>query len=618
MLGLLLASLVSGLAIGSPAAAKDKVVFHVGMLGEGVDSLNPFLGFQAPSYEMWGLTYDYLTGYTMKDMSPAPGLATKWTTSPDGKTWTFTVRSGVKFSDGVPLTAHDVAFTYDRILKKGSVEGTNWLSYLNGVTKVTAPNDATVVLTLKQPVATLPLLPIPIVPEHIWKNVSEKEVKTYKAEPTNGKPVVGSGPFRLVQGTADGSTFRFEANPDYWGGTPHIDEIDFQFYKNDDSAVQALIKGEIDFVEGITALEVKSLQSQSGITAHNGNSPGFDEIAFNTGSVSAAKGGHPIGNPNPAVLDPKFRHALGYALNLPQLIQKVYQGAGLPGTTIVPPVYDKYHWDPPSDQKFTYDLAKAGALLDAAGYTKGSDGQRTLPNGKPIGTLRLAARSDSPTSLNTMDYFKQWLSDLGIKSQVSTYSSSQLTDEIYQGNFDAFQWGWYVEPDPDSMLSYMTCAQRQGSSDSFYCNKQYDKLYQQQHIATDETQRTAEIKKMQEILYQDSPYLVTAYSSVGEAVRSDRFACLVPQPNPGGIWIEQYGVYNYIHMKPAADAGTCDAATSTAGDTLTGAVQATTGGSSSSSASTGFLIGAGVVILVLLVGGGVIAMRRRATAGDRE
>ena len=86
------------------------------MLGEGVDSLNPFLGFQAPSYEMWGLTYDYLTGYTMKDMSPAPGLATKWTTSSDGKTWTFTVRSGVKFSDGVPLTAKDVAYTYNRIL----------------------------------------------------------------------------------------------------------------------------------------------------------------------------------------------------------------------------------------------------------------------------------------------------------------------------------------------------------------------------------------------------------------------------------------------------------------------------------------------------------------------
>ena len=143
---------------------------------------------------------------------------------------------------------------------------------------------------------------------------------------------------------------------------------------------------------------------------------------------------------------------------------------------------------------------------------------------------------------------------------MSTYSSSQLTDEIYKGNFDAFQWGWYVEPDPDSMLSYMTCGQRQHSSDSFYCNKEYDKLYNAAARSTDHAQRVEQIKKMQEIVYRDAPYLVTAYSSIGEAVRSDRFACLVAQPNPGGIWLEQYGVYNYIHMKPAAEASTCDAA----------------------------------------------------------
>jgi peptide/nickel transport system substrate-binding protein len=608
-LGLLLGSLLPGLAIGSPAHSKDKVVFHVAMLGEGVDSLNPFLGFQAPSYEMWGLTYDYLTGYSMKDMSPEPDLATKWTTSSDGKTWTFTVRSGVKFSDGVPLTAADVAYTYNRVLH-GTAESTNWISYLNGVSSVTAPNATTLVMKLKKPSATLPLLPIPIVPEHVWKHVSESQIKSYGAEPQGGKPVVGSGPFRLVQGTADGQTFKFEANPDYWGGAPHIDEVIFQFYKNDDSAVQALIKGEADFVEGITALEVKSLQGKPGIDAHNGNSPGFDEIAFNSGSVDLK--GKPIGNPNPAVLDPKFRHALGYALNLPQLIQKVYQGAGLPGTTIVPPNYTEYHWEPPADQKYTFDLDKAGQLLDEAGYTMGSDGKRTLPDGKPIGTLRLAARSDSPTSLHTMDYFKQWLSDLGIDSEVSTYSSSQLTDEIYKGNFDAFQWGWYVEPDPDSMLSYMTCAQRQHSSDSFYCNKQYDKLYDEQHVSTNHAQRVAEIKQMQEIIYRDAPYLVTAYSAIGEAVRSDRFACLVTQPNPGGIWLEQYGVYNYIHMKPASEASNCDAAPG-----LTGAVKASASTDSSSSTAP-FLIVVGALVVVGLVGGGFVLMRRRATVGDRE
>jgi peptide/nickel transport system substrate-binding protein len=608
-LGFLLASLLPGLALGSPAQGKDKVVFHVAMLGEGVDSLNPFLGFQAPSYEMWGLTYDYLTGYSMKDMSPEPGLATKWTTSDDGKTWTFTVRSGVTFSDGVPLTAADVAYTFNRVLH-GTAESTNWISYLKGVSSVTAPDDTTVVMKLKRPSATLPLLPIPIVPQHIWKNVSEKDVKSYGAEPQGGKPVVGSGPFRLVQGTADGQTFKFEANPDYWGGAPHIDGVIFQFYKNDDSAVQALVKGEADLVEGITALEVKSLQSKPGIQAQNGNAPGFDEIAFNAGSVDVK--GQPIGNPNPAVQDPKFRHALGYALNLPQLISKVYQGAGLPGTTLVPPNYSTYHWEPPADQKYTYDPEKAGQLLDQAGYKLGSDGKRTLPNGKPIGTLRLAARSDSPTSLHTMDFFKQWLSDLGIDSQVSTYSSSQLTDQIYKGNFDAFQWGWFVEPDPDSMLSYMTCAQRQHSSDSFYCNKKYDRLYESQHVSTNQSQRVDQVKQMQQILYRDAPYLVTAYSTVGEAVRSDRFACLVTQPNPGGIWLEQYGVYNYIHMKPAADAGTCDPAPG-----LTGAVKASASTEGSSSAGP-FLAVAAAVVVLGLIGGGAVMMRRRRTVEERE
>ena len=183
------------------------------MLGEGVDSLNPFLGFQAPSYEMWGLTYDYLTGYSMKDMSPAPGLATKWTTSADGKTWTFTVRSGVKFSDGVPLTAADVAYTFNRVLH-GTVESTNWISYLKGVTSVTAPNATTLVLKLKKPSATLPLLPIPIVPEHIWKNVSEKDIKSYMAEPTRAASR-SSAPARSgwCRAPRDGPTFKFEANP---------------------------------------------------------------------------------------------------------------------------------------------------------------------------------------------------------------------------------------------------------------------------------------------------------------------------------------------------------------------------------------------------------------------
>ena len=127
--------------------------------------------------------------------------------------------------------------------------------------------------------------------------------------------MVGSGPFRLVEGTAGGSTYRFEANPDYWGGAPHIDEVVFRVFKADDPAAQALIKGEVDFVENLPAVQIDALKDKPGITALNGDSPGFEEIAFNTGAVDTETG-KPIGDGKPALKDPAFRHALGYAHRL--------------------------------------------------------------------------------------------------------------------------------------------------------------------------------------------------------------------------------------------------------------------------------------------------------------
>jgi peptide/nickel transport system substrate-binding protein len=608
-LALLAGFLLLPLAAAQPATAAKKSTFTVAFTGD-VDSLNPFLGVEATSYEMWALTYDYLVNYSMKDMSPRPGLAKSWKTSDDGKTWTFKVRDGISWSDGKPLTAADVAYTYNRVLH-GAIEGTNWSTYLNNVTKVTAPDPTTVVLTLSQPNAVLPLLPIPIVPQHIWKNVSEKQMKSYPAEPSSGKPVVGSGPFRLVAGTAGGSTFRFERNPGYWGGKPHVNEVDFRVYKSKDPAVQALIKGEVDFVEDINALQVRALQGRSGITAHNGVSPLFEEIGFNTGAVDT-KTGKPIGDGNKAVQDPKFRHALGYALDLKRIVRSAYQGAAEQGSTIIPSAYGNYHWEPPAGEKFTFDLAKAGKLLDEAGYKKGSDGLRTMPDGKPIGDLRLYARSDSKPSIDTMDFFKEWLSDLGISAKVTAMDTSKLGDVILSGDYDAFQWDWYVEPDPDSILSDMTCDQRGGSSDSWYCDKTYDARYTQQNGEMDHAKRVAIVKKMQQQLYEDSPYLVTAYTTTGEAVRSDRFACFQPQPDPGGVWLVQYGAHNYTSLRPAAQAGNCDGVTSALG------ASASSSSTSQGGSSTWLLVAGGVLVVVLVAGGAVLALRRRTTAGERE
>ncbi|MGH3331218.1 MAG: ABC transporter substrate-binding protein [Nocardioidaceae bacterium] len=576
----------------SPSADDEKVTFTVGLATQP-DSLNPFLGILGESYEMWALMYDQMITYKAEDMSPQPGLAESWDTSDDGLTWTFHIREGVTWSDGQPLTAADIAFTYNRILD-GGPEAATWSSYLASVDKVTAPDDKTVVLELSEPNAVLPLLPMPIVPEHVWSKLSEKEVKSYANEPPN---VVGSGPFRIVEGKAGASVLRFEANPDYWQGAPNVDEVVFRIFQAEDPGVQALKKGEIDFMEEITATSVNALQGEDGITAQNGDSPSFDQLAFNTGSVDTETE-EPIGNPNPAVLDPKFRYALGFAIDREAIKERVYDDAGITATTIVPPAYPDYHWEPPADVAQTFDLEKAGQLLDEAGYKKGSDGKRTMPNGDPIGTLQMYGRSDSDgnTSLDVLQYVKEWFDELGIDSEVKAVESDNLTNIILEGNFDIFEWGWYVEPDPDSILSYFTCGQRGSWSDSWYCNDEYDQLYQEQHSETDQAARSDIVRRMQEIVYMDAPYLVTMYSTIGEAWRSDRFEGFVPQPK-GGVMLQQYGAANYLNVKPVAGS-TSD------GDNLNGAL-------------VGAAVAGGVALAAVA---GMLLFRRRdkATAEDRE
>jgi peptide/nickel transport system substrate-binding protein len=183
---------------------------------------------------------------------------------------------------------------------------------------------------------------------------------------------------------------------------------------------------------------------------------------------------------------------------------------------------------------------------------------------------------------------------------------------ILEGNFDAFHWGWFVEPDPDAILSVFLCEARGGSSDSWYCNEEYDALYASQNAEVDDAKRIETIKQMQEMIFRDSPYLVTAYTKYGQALRTDRFACFQPQPDPGGVLLVQYGAFNYTLLRPADEAGDCDGIESAVG------ASSSSSGDDDEGVGNAFLIGAGVVAVLLLVGGAVFVMRRRSTADARE
>ena len=137
-------------------------------------------------------------------------------------------------------------------------------------------------------------------------------------------------------------------------------------------------------------------------------------------------------------------------------------------------------------------------------------------------------------------------------------------------------------------------------------------MYQQQNGATDQAALEDIVRKMQQKLYRDSPYIVTVYPLTGEAVRSDRFACFQPQPDPGGVWLVQYGGHNYSELRPTAEAGDCDGVASA----LKPAVSSS--GSDDGGSSNAPLIVGGIALVALVAGGVLLVMRRRTTVSERE
>lgn len=192
------------------------------------------------------------------------------------------------------------------------------------------------------------------------------------------------------------------------------------------------------------------------------------------------------------------------------MVDKILDGYGMPGSTIIPPLYTTLHIDPGTQ---SYDPALANQILDEAGYPMGPDGIRIGPDGKPM-NYRLFIRSDSDSSVKAGEYFKSYLAAVGIKADIKPVDENALFEIIGRGDFDMFEWGWVVEPDPDYQLSTFTCGKRSYKdggeiyadlSDSFYCNPKFDALYDAQSSETDLAKRAEIVKQMQQMLYEDVP-----------------------------------------------------------------------------------------------------------------
>ena len=514
-----------------------------------------------------------------------------WSDSSDGLTRTFKIRHNAKWSDGVPLTAKDVAFTYNYIVDNPDYTS-NLTAYSNLITKATALDDYTVQFQCSKPKPDMTRHWIPILPEHIWSKIPPKSLKGYM----NNPPYVGSGPFKMVEWKKNNYE-HFVANPTWWGPKPAITDLYFTYYTNGDTMLQDVKAGTVDAAMNLVPTQIKQLQSDPNVKARAVATDAFDELAFNCYT------GPSLGNP--VLKDVKFRQALNYAIDKQKMVDIVMMGYTEPGTTIIPPNYyhnPDWHWEPPASEAYTYDPAKAKQLLDAAGYkdTNG-DGIREY-KGKPI-NLRLIARDESTGEQQEAKFIAGWFKDVGIKVTLSVMDSSTLSSTILNENkgvltpdYDMFLWGWYLDYDPGSMLSYFTKAQIGNWSDSGWTDPEYEALFKQQSVELDANKRKALIDRMQQILYEQSPYIVTDYQPDFEAYNTAKWDGYIHIPSPNGnTVIPPFGNGGYvnfidIHPKTATDA--------TASGSSTGKFVA---------------IGVAVVVIVLIVVFLIIRRRPRAT-----
>jgi peptide/nickel transport system substrate-binding protein len=571
----------------SPSAGK--VTLRVAWTNDP-DNLNPFIGAETSSYEIWMLNYDFLVGYTL-DLKPTPDLATSWDTSADGKVWTFHLREGVTWQDGVAFTAKDVAFTYNYIIdnKMGA-----YSSLTTFIDKVVAVDDATVQIRCSKPKANILRTWIPILPEHIWSKVKPALAGAgYRNKP----PIIGTGPFQTVE-VKKGDYVRMVASPTFWGKKPTIDEVLFITYQNPDTMTTDLLSGTVDAAWGIPSAQFPKVGSQPGMQAIGYNLLTWDYLSMNC-YTGQSRG-------NPVLKDVAFRQALNWGIDRQRIVDLAWAGKAAPGTTIMTPdswVDPDFHWQPTSAQQYAFDPAKAKDLLDAAGYkdTDG-DGIREGKDGKPI-KLRLWARSESPESQKTGSLLTGWFRDLGLKIVYQVMDDGIYYDSIwaYQGNtyspdFDMYLWNFDGYADPGDTLASFTTAQIQNWNEPCWSDAEFDRVVDAANSEIDPEKRKELVWRAQQIFYEQSPEIAVDYPESLEAVNTSKWDGWTRMyGGSGAAFYTSFVRDSYINLKPKGEG-----------------VATTAGG------STPVIVIGVVVALAVLLGAVLVLSRRRRSRAEEE
>jgi peptide/nickel transport system substrate-binding protein len=509
---LLASSCSSSSSAGKGSSNNSGGILRLGIHGP-IESMNPFITQSKFATVAFVSMYPFLIQYNLGTKQIEPDFASSWQVSSDGLTWTFHTRSGAQWSDGKPLTAADAAWTLDTILKFKKGAAAQDASNVIDMTGATATSPTTLQITYSHPVAAaLPdLASIPILPQHIWQQYAGgngSKLKTVPNLPTSAGPVVGGGPFLFTK-FVHGEVALFKRNPTFYGPAAKIDGFGFQYFADSDAEIEALKSNQIDGALGDPALPataVHALQGKYNIV--NTPATSLDDIIINTVSSMTA---------HRELLNPKVREAMDYATDRNTIVKVAYLGYAEAGNSIVPPASGS--WSDPAVKAPPFNLAKANALLDSAGYKMGPDGVR-VADGHPMSYNFLISTDNGGAGIRAGQIMVTDYKKIGIKLNLQVTGDDTLNNDLYGNHYRNFQiamWGWAAYIDPNYILSVLTCGQRGALSDSGYCNPTYDRLFNKQAATTNQAARQKIVYRMQQIILRDRPYLLLINSNVLEA-----------------------------------------------------------------------------------------------------
>jgi peptide/nickel transport system substrate-binding protein len=479
-----------------------------------IASLNPFTTSNTLAQDSFNAMYPFLVQYNLSTDEIEPEFATSWTTSSDGLTWTFQTHPNAKWSDGQPLTSADVAWTLNTVIKFQKGPTAQLAGDVINMTKAVATSPTTIVIHYSHPVADVlaSLAQVAILPQHIWSKYTTGNaaaLRKFSNLPTGGASIVGGGPFILTK-YVQNQIVLFKRNPNWYGPTPKIAGFGYEYFANNDAEVEALKSGQIDAALGNPAISVTAIASlrSAGFNIVNVHATGYHDIIINTSPQIVS---------HRELTNPKVREAFEYATDRNTINRVAYLGYAQPGSSIVPPASGS--WYNPAVKGLPYDIGKANALLDQAGYSMGSNGIR-VADGHPMSYTFLISTDNGGEGTRAAQIMATDFKKIGVKLNVQVVNDTTLNNDLYGNHYRNFQmamWGWDAYIDPNFILSVVSCSQLGAESDSGYCNKHYDALFKEQASTVNVAARRKIVYKMQQIIFNARPYIILEYVNVLEA-----------------------------------------------------------------------------------------------------